>query len=174
MIRVFLVSMLMVSFTSSLFSQDSTRSILKDYERTKETSLFLGYNYSPTDNETSNYHGLELSIYKTRFSFFRHGSTGGSLYLSQEIGMASKTLIHGTKMGANLFVMGIMLGTELTYHTDYDTQVVAVSPYLGFGAPSFRFTFAWRGKLTGYDFRQLSPLNLNLSIKAFSLKSEKQ
>ena len=164
----------MVSLSVDIFSQDSTKSILKDFARVKETSLFIGYNNSPTDNETGNYNSLELSLYKTRSSLLRHGSAGGSLYLTQEIGVANEILIHGTKVGANLFALGILFGAELTYHTDYDTQVAALSPYVGFGSAPFRLTFAWRRRLTGYDFRTLSPFNLNISIKAFSLKSQKQ
>lgn len=139
----------------------------------KETNLFLGYNGSPTNSALNNYHSLEVSLYKSSFTKYRH-MAGSSFYLTQELGIVSDTFIHGTKLGLNLYAMGIIFGTELTYHTDYDKQAFAFSPYLGFGGNPFRLTFAWRAKLGGKDFRALSPLNVNLSMKVFNLKTSEK
>lgn len=157
----------------SLFSQDSTRVQPPGWGSYMETNLFIGYNFSPTDDgERSNYHSVEIGLWQGRVQRFLHPASI-SWYLSQELGFSSKEFIHGTKIGISASAMFLTLGTELTYHTDYEKQIMAISPYFGLGGYPFKFTVGWRGKLSGKDFKALSPVNVNLSFAVIQLKSKK-
>lgn len=172
--RVSLSVLLFLVFSqASLFSQDSARYQPPGWGSYLETNLFVGYNFSPTDDgERSNYHAIEVGLWQGSVQRFLHPASI-SWYLSQELGISSKDLIHGTKIGISASAMFLTLGTELTYHTDYNKQVMAISPYFGLGGYPFKFTVGWRGKITGKDFSALSPVNVNVSFAVIQLKSKR-
>lgn len=167
------LSILLLIFVaqSALKAQDSTLYQSRSFELALERDLFIGYNFSPTeDSLRNNYHSIELSLWSSSVSRFMHPASG-SWYISQELGFSSKELIHGTKLGVTAAAMLYVLGVELTHHTNYNRHVVAVSPYMGIGGYPFKLTVGWRGKLSGKDFTALSPVNVNFSMKLFHLKS---
>lgn len=168
-----LVLFLVIVTQVNLFSQDSTRFQSPNWGSFLETNLFVGYNFSPTDDgERSNYHSVEVGIWQGNVQRFLHPASI-SWYFSQELGISSKNLIHGSKIGISASAMFLTLGTELTHHTDYKKQIVAISPYFGIGGYPFKFTVAWRGKITGKDFAALSPVNVNVSFAVWKIKSKK-
>ncbi|MCE7992381.1 MAG: hypothetical protein HEP71_10385 [Roseivirga sp.] len=168
-----LILCLGIFFQSQLFAQDSTRNQLPGWGSFLETNLFVGYNFSPTDDgERTNYHSIEVGLWQGNVQRFLHPASI-SWYFSQELGISSKNLIHGSKLGISASAMFLTLGAELTHHTDYRKQIVAISPYFGIGGYPFKFTVGWRGKITGKDFKALSPVNVNASFAVWKLKSKK-
>ncbi|MFY0592212.1 hypothetical protein [Roseivirga sp.] len=169
-----LYSIVLFFVLSSLSAQDTTSLFMRDWGEYLNHDLFIGYNGSPTENSDlrSNYHGIELGIWRSKFINYRHPASG-SVYFSQELGINTGNLIHGTKIGGQVAAMMFILGLELTHHTDYESHSATISPLIGIGGYTFRLSFAWRLRLTSKDFLPLSPLNVNLSFKFLRLKSKK-
>jgi hypothetical protein len=169
--KYFSMLVLILAAQGALRAQDSTFYQSRSFQSAFETDLFVGYNFSPTeDSLRNNYHSIELSLWRSSVSRFIHPASS-SWYISQELGFSSSELIHGTKLGVTAAAMLYVLGVELTHHTNYNRHVVAVSPYMGIGGYPFKLTVGWRGKLSGKDFPALSPVNVNFSMKLFHLKS---
>ncbi len=171
--RYFSSIFFVLTLQSNLLSQDSTY-INPLWGKYAHHDIFIGYNGSPTENSDlrTNYHSIEIAFWKSKVISYHH-PVSSSLFVTQEIGKSSKTLIHGTKIGGQVTAMLFIFGVELTHHTDYESHTISLSPYFGYGGYGFKLSAAWRGRLTNKNFLPLSQLNFNLSFRIFSLKSRK-
>jgi|GEM_PF-3500273 len=137
--------------------------------------LAVGFNRNPSPtNESVAYHSVELSLWQSVNFRYNHPASS-TFYLSQELGLASKKLIHGSRAGVWLGFWGFILGAEARYLTDYQDQAFILSPFMGFGNYPFRFTIGYSGRISGSgDLRNISRANINLSIALFPLRQSKQ
>lgn len=138
-----------------------------------DLAIGLNRNPSPT-NESVAYHSIELSLWQSVNFRYNHPASS-TFYLSQELGLAAKKLVHGTRAGVWLGFWGFIFGAEARYLTDYQDQTFILSPFMGFGNYPFRFTVGYSGRVSGSgDLRNISKANINLSIALFPLRKSKK
>jgi len=171
--RYFLIFMFYLTSAGLLSAQDTVW-VKPDWGEYLVHDIFIGYNGSPTENSQlrNNYHSIEVGLWRSKVLQYNH-PVSSSIYIGQEIGLSSKNLIHGTKIGGQVAAFLFIFGAELTHHTDYRSHSATISPYIGYGLYPFRLTFAWRARLTNKEFMPLSSLNVNVSFRILKLKSKK-
>lgn len=173
--RLYFISLL-VLLPSLLQGQDGRDTLYREgWGKFDHLDLAIGFNRSPSPtNESVAYHSLELSLWQSVNFRYNHPASS-TFYISQELGIASEKLIHGSKAGLWLGFWGFILGAEAKYLTDYQDQTFILSPFMGFGNYPFRFTVGYSGRISGSgDLREISKASINLSIAAFPLRKSKK
>lgn len=155
---------------NSLQAQTDSTYIRSDWGVFKHLDIALGLHRNPSPTESNSaYHGLEISIWNSKDIRYMHAGSG-TLYFSQELGVAQKQFIHTSKAGVWLGVWGFTLGGEFKHYTNYKNQRLAFSPYFGIGNYPMRLTFGYDLMLLEEDGLNLAKGNISLSIAVFKLK----
>ncbi len=146
-----------------------------DWGKFDHLDLAVGFNRKPSPTaESVAYHAVELSLWQSVNFRYNHPASS-TFYLSQELGLASDKIIHGSKAGLWLGFWGFIFGGEAKYLTDYQDQTFILSPFIGFGNYPFRFTIGYSGRISGSgSLRDISKASMNLSVALFPLRKSKK
>lgn len=155
--------------TFELIAQDS---LLFDRSSFKETSIAIGYNYSVLESQDKNYHLLELRFWKSQYGGGHYAI--GSWYLSSEFGLNTDYFLMGLKAGVFVGYGAFILGTEMTYYTNFDQGTLRLVPFFGIGGHIFTLTFNPQIRLINKNFQPINQGQLNLTIRLFKLKLKEQ
>ncbi|MBO3697551.1 hypothetical protein [Roseivirga sp. E12] len=175
MSRLFALLLLAV-FPVALQGQEATdKPYREDWGKFDHLDLAVGFNRNPSPTtESVAYHSLEVSLWQSVNFRYNHPASS-TFYISQELGLASNKVIHGSKAGLWLGFWGFILGGEAKYLTDYQDQTFILSPFMGFGNYPFRFTIGYSGRISGSgSLRDISKVSMNLSIAILPLRKSKK
>ena len=106
----------------------------------RQWQLTGGYQFNTYEKKQSN-HIIEVGITKV--------SDGGGVepagltyYFANEFLFNSQKFSIGPKLGGSIYFWGVVLGSEITYYTDFNDNTLHFVPYIGFGIKAGKLFFA--------------------------------
>lgn len=155
----------------TLKGQDTLLIGRNDHNFYKELSISLGYNLNFGEPNDENFHQMELRIQSQKYGGRTHGAFT-SLNSGFDIGLNTKSLLIGPRVGGILGYGGFFAGTDLAYYSDFENGTLRLIPMIGIGYHQFRISINPHIRLTNKDFEPINRGHANLTIKIFKLKQQ--
>jgi len=134
--------------------------------------LNIGYQYSFPDSNAgvSKKHLLELTFSKGQKMTNSHGSSI-QWYSGTEIGVANTSFpLIAPKIGGYFSGMGMVLGSEVVYYTDFREGTLRYVPYFGIGGNRAKLSIQPQIRISNRSFEPLNRGQLNITYAISSLK----
>lgn len=141
----------------------------------KRIDFSIGYNFhfgkkDENDHTSQKFHFLEAGIWRSKYYSYRHNG-GWVYYVTSEIGLNTKKLVIGPKIGCFLAWGPFVVGNDLTVYTDFSESTLRWIPYFGLGSNRIKLTINPHFVLTNKHFLEsrFPPGHLNLSYALINL-----
>lgn len=158
---------------------DSLPNRLPQFYTEKRVDLSIGYNFyfgkkDKNDTTSQKFHFLEIGVWRTSFFFTRHWG-GWGYYATSEVGLNTKKLVLGPKIGGFLAYGPIILGNDFCVYSDFSESSLRWIPYFGIGTNRFKLTINPHIVLSNKNFlkSRLPSGHLNLSYALLNLHRKK-
>jgi len=97
---------------------------------------------------------------------------GSTYYFANEFLFNSDRFSIGPKIGCNIYIWAVFLGSEIVYYTDFDDNTLHWVPYFGFGAGAGKIFLA--GHIPFYNKQYpVNAFSVGLTIPIFNLSKKK-
>ncbi|MXV14816.1 hypothetical protein [Hufsiella ginkgonis] len=162
-----LVTLALSLVVACTYAQD-TDTVLVYLQVKPQSALTLGYNYSFAEPNERNFHLAEVRVERGRTDP-RHGGFG-VLSLGTDIGLNTRKFLAGPRAGVLAGFMGICLGADLDYYTDFEQGTLRLVPIIGIGSNRIRLSINPHVRLTNRYFEPIDRGHINLTVRLLTLR----
>lgn len=163
-------------FPVFIYSQNDN---IRFAEHSKYDALLIGYQASfdpkqdENDTETLNtVHIIELNYSKILDRGGRHPASI-NYFFGNDFILNFKQFIIGPKLGINLSVGGICLGSEFSVYTNFEKISPRFIPFIGIGGNGAKLFLSFPIKFTNSDFIPVNKLNVGITLPIYNLNKKK-
>jgi hypothetical protein len=145
---------------------------LEDADLFRETGITAGYALNAGLNgDIGTNHVLELGLKGAHFVKFIQ--TASINYYAANEFVFGESFSLGPKVGAYAGFSFFVIGTDLTFYTNFADGSLRLMPYGGIGNQSFRLVFSPHISLINDEFQQVNPFHIALVIRIFRFNRDR-
>ena len=138
-----------------------------NYYDVKKKYLIGGYSLNFEKNQKTN-HILELGISKVIDSGGKE-IVGYTYYLSNDFIFNSEKFSIGPKIGGNIYFLGIVLGCNIVYYTDFHDNTLHWVPFGGFGLGAGKLFFSGNVPFYNKNYQYANKFSVGLTFPIYNI-----
>lgn len=174
MYRILLISLLVNLCVLSTYCQTVNADSLTIHSprlrlSEKKTELYGGYALNRGEENKPTNHILDIGISRTLYNGGVELS-GYSYYISNGFVMNKKGMSIMPKIGGNVCVFLLCIGSNIGYYTDFKRSAVFVEPYFGLGLGPAKLYLSFNIPITEKKNENINIPSIGLSLPLYKIR----